>query len=62
MSLDKAILSGKEHRRPYRGWQAFDMTCRCHGGCATCLKNRIYRTKKELEKCAFSLKDAAQKE
>ena len=32
MSLDKAITSGKEHRRQYRKSEAFDASCRPHGG------------------------------
>lgn len=44
--LDKAIASGKERRRPYRGSARFDRTCRPHGGgrsanqCKWCLSNR----------------------
>ena len=33
MSLDKAIKSGKEHRKPYRKAKAVDPTCRNHGTC-----------------------------
>ena len=62
MGMEKAIRSGREHRLPYRGWKAVDPTCRNHGGCGCCLKNRLYRTTKQLEKCAFSLKDAAAQE
>lgn len=40
MSLDKAILSGKEKRKPYRGSKAIDPTCRNHKGCPWCEKNR----------------------
>lgn len=46
MALDKAIESGKEHRKQYRGCQAFDPACRCHGGCLWCLGARMYRTEK----------------
>ena len=60
MGMEKAIRAGREHRRPFRGWKAVDPTCRNLGGC--CLKNRLYRTGKQLEKCAFSLKDAAAQE
>lgn len=31
MSLDKAILHGKEHRKPYIGGKSIDRTCRNHG-------------------------------
>ena len=50
MSLDKAIEHGKEHRKPYHGSKAIDPSCRNHGGCPWCEGNRLYRTKKELEK------------
>lgn len=52
MSLDKAITSGKEHRRPYYGSKSFDYTCRNHGGkgkkhcrgqCPACLSNRTHK-------------------
>lgn len=39
MSLDKAIKSGKEHRKPYRKAKAVDKTCRNHGGCPYCEGN-----------------------
>ena len=31
MSLDKAIIHGKEKRKQYRGSKAIDCTCRNHG-------------------------------
>lgn len=46
MSLEKAIASGKEHRKPYYGSKAIDKTCRNHGGCPWCQKNRKYKLKK----------------
>jgi hypothetical protein len=33
MSLEKAILFGKEYRRAYRREKAIDATCRNHGSC-----------------------------
>lgn len=44
--LDKAIKSGKEHRKPYRGAKAVDFTCRNHGSCPWCQGNRKYKLKK----------------
>lgn len=38
--LDKAIKSGKEHRKQYRCTKRFDMTCRNHGSCRYCYINR----------------------
>ena len=43
MSLDKAIEHGKEKRKPYRGSKSFDNTCRNHGGCDWCRKNRQHK-------------------
>jgi len=45
MSLDKAIASGKEHRKPYRKSKRFDKTCRNHGSCAYCRGNRMHKHK-----------------
>ncbi len=36
MSLDKAIISGKEHRKPYRDTKAVDSWRRNHGKCLIC--------------------------
>ena len=44
MSLDKAIQSGKERRKPYRKSKRFDKTCRNHGGCPYCEGNRMHST------------------
>ena len=38
MGLEKAIKSGKEHRKEYHGGKAVDPTCRNHGGCPTCYR------------------------
>ena len=46
MSLDKAIKHGKEKRKPYKGAKAIDHTCRNHGSCPYCEKNRTYNNKK----------------
>ena len=43
MPLDKAIASGKEQRKPYRGSKAFDRSCRNHRGCNWCERNRAHR-------------------
>jgi hypothetical protein len=42
MSLDKAIHSGKEHRKPYRKAQAVDRSCRPHGECSWCRDARLF--------------------
>lgn len=43
MSLDKAIISGKEHRKPYHNTKAVDSWCRNHGKCLICRVNRMYK-------------------
>jgi hypothetical protein len=53
MSLDKAITSGKEKRKHYRKSQAVDRSCRNHGGCPYCDRNRFYNTRKALEKAQY---------
>lgn len=49
MSLDKAIKSGKEKRKPYYDSRRFDHTCRNHGSCKWCEGNRTYNNKKKLQ-------------
>lgn len=46
MSLDKSIQYGKEHRKPYSGAKAVDSTCRNHGSCSWCQRNRIHKNEK----------------
>ena len=46
MSLDKAIIHKKEHRKPYRGAKAIDRTCHNHGGWPWCEENRKYKYRK----------------
>ena len=43
MALNKAIKSGKEHRKEYHGSKSFDKTCRNHGGCKWCEENRKHK-------------------
>ena len=46
MSLEKAVKHGKEKRKGYYGSQAFDHSCRPHGGCPYCENNRKFSDKK----------------
>jgi len=46
MSLEKAIEHGKEHRKQYRGSKRFDCSCRNHGSCGYCERNRTIFDKK----------------
>ena len=48
MGLEKAIESGKDHRKPYRRAKAVDSTCRNHGSCPWCKDDRTHSTKKRL--------------
>lgn len=57
MSLDKAILHGKEHRKPYRGGKAVANSCRNGGDCSFCKGNRLHRHDKKLEKAKSQLKE-----
>ena len=43
MALDKAIKSGKEHRKPYTGSKAIDGSCRNNHGCPWCEENRKHK-------------------
>ncbi len=49
MSLDKAISHGKEHRKPYRGSKEIDRSCRNHGSCEWCRRNRLHKFRKNEE-------------
>ena len=49
MSLDKAIASGKEKRKPYRGAKAVDSTCRNHGSCKRCESDRRHKMRDKLD-------------
>ncbi len=46
MGLEKGIRHGKEHRRDYRGSKSFDVTCRNHGSCKWCERNRTSAARK----------------
>lgn len=49
MSLDKAIASGKERRKPFRKSKAFDHSCRNHGACGWCEGNLKHSTTKRQQ-------------
>ena len=48
MSLNKAIEHGKEHRKPYYGARAVDASCRNHGNCPWCERNRRHSEDKKM--------------
>lgn len=41
--MDKAIASGKEHRKPYYKSKAIAKSCRNHGSCLWCELNRKHK-------------------
>lgn len=49
MGMEKAIASGKEHRKEYRGAKAIYKTCRNGGSCEWCRMNRMYKNLKKLQ-------------
>ena len=62
MSFDKAITSGKEHRKQYRGAKVFDAYCRNHGGCSWCAENRQYAYIKAKQKADAAINDYSEKQ
>lgn len=48
MSLDKAIMHGKEHRKQYYGAKAVDWTCRNHGSCPYCSEGRKHKALRQM--------------
>jgi len=53
MGLEKAIASGKEHRKNFKDYnfaKFVDKTCRNHGSCNYCKGNRLYNYRKNLQK------------
>ncbi len=61
MSLDKAIKSGKEHRKPYYKSESFDTTCRPHGGCPWCYGNRMHKHRRNADAYNDMLDNALEK-
>lgn len=57
MSLDKAIRHKKEKRKPYRKSKAFDCSCRNHGSCAWCRRDRLHKFTKAEKEAAAKLKE-----
>ena len=57
MALDKAIKSGKEHRKQYKGSKAFDCTCRNHSTCVWCTGNRTIKNIKRFNSMLDKLDD-----
>ena len=46
MSFDKDYPNRKDKRKPYRNSKRFDRTCRNHGSCLWCERNRTLNAKR----------------
>ena len=57
MSLDKAIVHGKEHRKSYTGAKKYSRECCNHGSCLWCQSNRRYNEFKEKEKYKYDMQE-----
>lgn len=57
MGFGKDYPNRKDKRKPYYGSKRFDITCRCHGGCAYCESNRKYSEPKRKQTADLSLKE-----
>ena len=47
--MEKAIASGKEHRKEYYGAKAICKSCRNGGSCKWCRMNRQYKNLKKMQ-------------
>jgi hypothetical protein len=47
MSLEKSVLHGKEHRKPYYRSERFDWSCRPHGRCGYCYDRRMHKHRRQ---------------
>lgn len=61
MGLEKAISSGKEHRKEYKYKRDYaksvDRHCRNHGDCEWCKGNRLYKNNKRLKRAKEAEKE-----
>ncbi len=48
MSMDKAIIHGKEHRKQYRGAKTVNKACHNHGGCPHCESGRLHKYLRQM--------------
>jgi hypothetical protein len=58
MSRDKAIKHGKEKRKAYRGSKAIDTSCRNHGRCPYCKRNRLFKNLKYKIEAELQLEES----
>ena len=54
MGMEKAIASGKEHRKEYYGAKAICKSCRNSGTCEWCRRNRMYKNLKKLQEPIYN--------
>ena len=47
----------RTRKKPYTGSKRFDRTCRNHGSCDWCKRNRLYQALKWLEATTKELKE-----
>lgn len=57
MGFEKAIEHGKTKRKAYRDSRAFDCSCRNHGTCEWCKRNRMYKTIRDLARTRQEIKE-----
>jgi len=57
MAMDKAIQSGKEHRKPYYRSGRFDRSCRPGGSCPYCRGARLKHTRRNADRVKEQLND-----
>lgn len=58
MGFEKAIEHKKTRRKAYRGSKSFDYSCRNHGTCEWCKRNRTYKNiKRELQYKEYEKED-----
>ena len=57
MGLDKSIQSGREHRKQYTGTKATDASCRNHGSCKRCYRDRTHKNDKRKRALEQRMKD-----
>jgi hypothetical protein len=52
-------MSRSRKKQPYRAPRSFDTSCRCHGGCPWCYRNRMYQDWKERAAADAQVRDFA---
>lgn len=57
MSFDKFYPNRKDKIKPYRRSKAFDRTCRNHGSCPWCRRNKIFSNHKNRQIAEEKLTD-----